>query len=106
MLGWILGAFSLHARSGLVGELGRASRALAGLNRYLSEILKQNAGTAGGCHFSSFWQLSFSAPLSIASWLHRIFKLASYYWALIGNSLPPPAPTSLGLLGSLRCVGW
>ena len=66
MLGWILGAV-LAACDGLVwAELGAAMPGSGGSYRYLKEIYGPK--TFGRLvSFLFIWQLSFSAPLSIAS---------------------------------------
>ncbi|MBA2339893.1 MAG: amino acid permease, partial [Pyrinomonadaceae bacterium] len=66
MLGWILGAL-LVVCDGLVwAELGAAFPQSGGSYRYLSEIY--NPSRLGRLiSFPFIWQLTFSAPLSIAS---------------------------------------
>src|ERR1051326_3353889 len=66
MLGWVLGAF-LAICDGLVwAELGAAMPGSGGSYRYLREIYgPQRLGKL--VSFLFIWQLSFSAPLSIAS---------------------------------------
>ena len=96
VLGWILGAV-LAACDGLVwAELGAAMPRAGGSYEYLRTIYgPQKAG-----RFLSFlyiWQLSFSAPLSIASGCVGLAQYAGYlfpglrkvYWA---TELPIPVP--------------
>src|SRR6185369_10583685 len=66
MLGWVLGAL-LAVCDGLVwAELGAAMPGSGGSYRYLKEIYgPQKLGRL--ISFLFIWQLSFSAPLSIAS---------------------------------------
>src|SRR3984957_16654105 len=79
MLGWIVGAL-LAVCDGLVSaELGAAFPGSGGSYRYLSEIY----GPRKWGRLVSFlfiWQLSFSAPLSIASGCIGLAGYAAYYW--------------------------
>ena len=77
MLGWILGA-ALALCDGMVwAELGASMPGSGGSYRYLKEIY----GPAGLGRLMSFlfvWQLSFSAPLSVASGCIGMAQYASY----------------------------
>jgi basic amino acid/polyamine antiporter, APA family len=79
MLGWIAGAL-LAVCDGLVSaELGAALPGSGGSYRYLSEIY----GPKKWGRLISFlfiWQLSFSAPLSIATGCIGLAGYAAYYW--------------------------
>jgi amino acid transporter len=79
MLGWVVGAL-LAVCDGLVSaELGSAFPGSGGSYRYLSEIY----GPRKWGRLISFlfiWQLSFSAPLSIASGCIGLAGYAAYYW--------------------------
>src|SRR5271168_5280735 len=79
MLGWIAGAL-LAVCDGLVSaELGSVFPGSGGSYRYLSEIY----GPRRWGRLISFlfiWQLSFSAPLSIASGCIGLAGYAAYYW--------------------------
>jgi APA family basic amino acid/polyamine antiporter len=79
MLGWILGAV-LAVCDGLVwAELGAAMPGSGGSYRYLKEIYgQQKLGRA--VSFLFIWQLSFSAPLSIASGAVGLSQYASFFW--------------------------
>ncbi len=79
MLGWILGA-ALAVCDGLVwAELGAAMPGSGGSYRYLKEIYgPQTLGRA--VSFLFIWQLSFSAPLSIASGAVGLSQYASFFW--------------------------
>jgi len=101
MLGWVVGAL-LAVCDGLVSaELGSAFPGSGGSYRYLSEIY----GPRKWGRLISFlfiWQLSFSAPLSIASGCIGLAGYAAYYWpglervyAAQTSALPIPGAGSL-----------
>jgi amino acid transporter len=79
MLGWIFGAI-LAICDGLVwAELGAAMPGSGGSYRYLKEIYgPRKLGRA--VSFLFIWQLSFSAPLSIASGAVGLSQYASFFW--------------------------
>jgi amino acid transporter len=79
MLGWILGAV-LAICDGLVwAELGAAMPGSGGSYRYLREIYgPQKLGRL--ISFLFIWQLSFSAPLSIASGSVGLSQYAAFFW--------------------------
>ena len=79
MLGWVLGAV-LAICDGLVwAELGAAMPGSGGSYRYLKEIYgPQKLGRA--VSFLFIWQLSFSAPLSIASGAVGLSQYAAFFW--------------------------
>src|ERR1700686_2514958 len=79
MLGWILGAV-LAVCDGLVwAELGAAMPGSGGSYRYLREIYgPQKLGRA--VSFLFIWQLSFSAPLSIATGAVGLSQYATFFW--------------------------
>lgn len=85
MLGWILGAL-LVVCDGLVwAELGAALPGSGGSYRYLAEIY----GPRKLGHLMSFlfiWQLTFSAPLSIASGSIGLAQYATYIFPSLGNA--------------------
>src|SRR5437879_11755952 len=105
MLGWVLGAV-LAICDGLVwAELGAAMPGSGGSYRYLREIYgPQKLGRA--VSFLFIWQLSFSAPLSIASGAVGLSQYAAFFWPGLergweARALVPDLP----LLVSLR-FGW
>src|SRR6202140_5576677 len=79
LLGWILGA-RLAVCDGLVSaELGAALPTSGGSYRYLREIYgPQKWGRL--ISFLFIWQVSFSAPLSIATGCIGLAGYAAYYW--------------------------
>src|SRR6266481_5796183 len=79
MVGWILGAL-LAICDGLVwAELGAAMPGSGGSYRYLKEIYgPQKLGRL--ISFLFIWQLSFSAPLSIASGCLGLAQYAAFFW--------------------------
>src|SRR3989449_2171215 len=79
MLGWLLGAV-LAICDGLVwAELGAAMPGSGGSYRYLREIYgPQKLGRL--ISFLFIWQLSFSAPLSIASGSVGLSQYAAFFW--------------------------
>src|SRR6267142_3061350 len=80
MLGWILGAV-LAICDGLVwAELGAAMPGSGGSYGYLKEIYgPQKLGRL--ISFLFIWQLSFSAPLSIASGSVGLSQYAAFFWS-------------------------
>jgi amino acid transporter len=105
MLGWILGA-GFAICDGLVwAELGAAMPGSGGSYRYLREIY--------GSHrwgrlisFLFIWQLSFSAPLSIASGCIGFSQYAAYFWSGLEHTFAARTATAtLPLLGSLQ-ISW
>jgi len=105
LLGWVIGAF-LAICDGLVwAELGAAMPGSGGSYQYLREIYGPNR-LGKLVSFLFIWQLSFSAPLSIASGAIGFAKYTAYLlpgletqYAARQWSLQVP------LLGPLR-VGW
>src|SRR6201993_4089905 len=84
MLGWILGAI-LAICDGLVwAELGAAMPGSGESYRYLKEIYgPQKLGRLFS--FLFIWQLSFSAPLSIASGSIGLSQYAAFFWPRLEN---------------------
>src|ERR1700738_3888433 len=84
MLGWILGALFAVCDGLVWAELGAALPGSGGSYRYLREIYGRN--TFGRLiSFLFIWQLSFSAPLSIATGCIGLAGYAAYYWAGMGT---------------------
>src|ERR1700686_309049 len=79
MLGWILGAFFAICDGMVWAELGAALPGSGGSYRYLREIYGPNR-LGRLISFLFIWQLSFSAPLSIASGAIGLAGYASYFF--------------------------
>jgi amino acid transporter len=96
ILGWILGAV-LAACDGLVwAELGAAMPKAGGSYEYLRTIYGPRT-TGRYLSFLYIWQLSFSAPLSIASGCVGLAQYAGYLWPALRKvyfsyQLPIPVP--------------
>lgn len=102
MIGWIVGAL-LVVCDGLVwAELGAAFPQSGGSYRYLSEIY--NPRKLGRLlSFLFIWQLTFSAPLSIASGCIGFANYASYAFPPLGRELfARNVRLDLPLLGALE----
>src|SRR5215813_14839500 len=79
MLGWILGAIFAICDGLVWAELGAAMPGSGGSYRYLREIYGPNK-LGRLISFLFIWQLSFSAPLSIASGCLGLAGYAAYFW--------------------------
>src|SRR5580698_9360671 len=105
LLGWIAGAF-LAVCDGLVSaELGAAFPGSGGSYRFLSEIYgPQRWGRL--ISFLFIWQLSFSAPLSIASGCIGLVGYAAFYWPSLETVYAAhTSALQIPWLGSLQ-VNW
>src|SRR4030088_1063890 len=79
MLGWIAGALFAVCDGLVWAELGAAMPGSGGSYRYLREIYgPQKFGRL--ISFLFIWQLSFSAPLSIASGCVGLSQYAAFFW--------------------------
>lgn len=84
MLGWILGAFFAICDGLVWSELGASMPQAGGSYQYLKE--SYGARTLGRLmSFMFVWQLSFSAPLSIASGCLGVAQYATYLWPALGR---------------------
>ena len=79
MLGWIFGAIFALCDGLVWAELGAAMPEAGGSYRYLKEIYGPNS-LGRLLSFLFIWQLSFSAPLSIASGCIGLAHYAGYLW--------------------------
>jgi APA family basic amino acid/polyamine antiporter len=91
MLGWVVGAI-LVVCDGLVwAELGAAIPGTGGAYRYLSEIYgRDKLGRL--MSFLFIWQLTFSAPLSIASGCIGFAQYATYIFPALGTARKVTVP--------------
>ena len=79
MLGWLVGAVFAMCDGLVWAELGAAMPAAGGSYRYLSEIYGPDK-LGRLFSFLFVWQLSFSAPLSIATGCLGFAGYAAFYW--------------------------
>src|SRR5205823_14824634 len=79
MLGWVLGALFALCDGMIWAELGAAMPGSGGSYRYLNKIYGPNR-LGRLFSFLFIWQLSFSAPLSIASGCVGLAQYAAYLW--------------------------
>src|SRR5882672_9743910 len=105
MLGWVLGA-GFAICDGLVwAELGAAMPGSGGSYRYLREIYGPNR-LGRLISFLFIWQLSFSAPLSIASGAIGLAGYAAYLWPGLEYQYGAHSwSLDVPLLGPLQ-IGW
>jgi basic amino acid/polyamine antiporter, APA family len=105
MLGWVLGA-GFAVCDGLVwAELGAAMPGSGGSYRYLKEIYGPNS-LGKLISFLFIWQLSFSAPLSIASGCLGLAGYAGYFWPSLEHVyFSNTGNVTIPLLGNLQ-VSW
>src|SRR5580692_8830016 len=79
MIGWIMGALFAVCDGMVWAELGAAMPGSGGSYRYLREIYgPQKMGRL--ISFLFIWQLSFSAPLSIATGAVGLSQYAAFFW--------------------------
>jgi APA family basic amino acid/polyamine antiporter len=105
LLGWVVGAL-LAVCDGLVSaELGAAFPGSGGSYRYLSEIYGPHKW-GRLISFLFIWQLTFSAPLSIASGCIGLAGYAAYYWPALETVYSAhTAAVHIPLAGALQ-VSW
>ena len=105
MLGWIAGALFAICDGLVWAELAAAFPGSGGSYRYLRQIYGPR--TWGRLiSFLFIWQLSFSAPLSIASGAIGLSGYASYFWPTLERQLFTRAWNfTLPLIGSMQ-VRW
>ena len=102
MLGWVLGAIFAMCDGLVRAELGAAMPKSGGSYNYLREIYGSH--TFGRLiSFLFIWQLSFSAPLSIASGAIGLAGYASYFWPALDYQYADRLwELNLPLLGTLQ----
>ncbi len=105
MLGWILGAIFAMCDGLVWAELGAALPGSGGSYRYLRESFGPDR-LGRLISFLFVWQLSFSAPLIIASGSIGLAGYASYFWpSLEKQSITRHWSVPLPLLGELQ-LNW
>ena len=105
MLGWILGAVFAMCDGLVWAELGAAMPRSGGSYGYLREIYGPNR-LGRLISFLFIWQLSFSAPLSIASGAIGLAGYASYFWPGLEHQYAARLELRLPMLGTCNCAGW
>ncbi|MDT7602303.1 MAG: basic amino acid/polyamine antiporter, family, partial [Acidobacteriota bacterium] len=96
MLGWIVGAILVLCDGLVWAELGAAIPGTGGAYRYLSEIYgRDKLGRL--MSFLFIWQLTFSAPLSIASGCIGFAQYATYIFPALGAGRKVTVPV-LGIV--------
>jgi amino acid transporter len=105
ILGWMLGAVFAMCDGLVWAELGAALPGSGGSYRYLREIYgPRRLGRM--ISFLFIWQLSFSAPLSIASGCIGLSQYASYFWPRLQHTyLTRNIRLVLPVLGTVQ-VDW
>ena len=102
MLGWIFGAVFALCDGLIWAELGAAMPEAGGSYQYLKQIYgPKSLGRL--LSFLFIWQLSFSAPLSIASGCVGLAHYAGYIWPGLGHTwLSHTWHAGIPLLGSME----
>src|SRR4030095_6520704 len=85
MVGWIFGAVFAICDGLVWAELGAAMPGSGGSYRYLREIYGPNK-LGRLMSFLFIWQLTFSAPLSMASGSIGLSNYASYIWPSLAQT--------------------
>jgi amino acid transporter len=85
MLGWVLGALLVSCDGLVWAELGATFPEAGGPVRYLREMYGPRYGKL--LSFLFVWQLTFSAPLSIASGCIGLAQYAGYLWPALRTVL-------------------
>jgi amino acid transporter len=96
MIGWICGALLVMCDGLVWAELGAAMPGSGGSYRYLKEIY--NPEKLGRLiSFLFIWQLTFSAPLSIASGCIGLAGYASYIWPALSKTFLVVGTDKIGI---------
>ena len=105
MLGWVLGALFAMCDGLVWAELGAAMPGSGGSYRYLSEIYG-SGGLGRLISFLFIWQLSFSAPMSIATGCIGLAKYAAFFWPGLEHTYAAHAfQLGLPLVGTMQ-LSW
>lgn len=101
MLGWILGALLVMCDGLVWAELGASMPHSGGPYNYLKEIYgPQKLGRL--MSFLFIWQLTFSAPLSIASGALGLSQYSTFIWPSMGSLKKVAVP----VIGTVEINSW
>jgi len=101
MLGWILGALLVMCDGLVWAELGASMPHSGGPYNYLKEIYgPQKLGRL--MSFLFIWQLTFSAPLSIASGALGLSQYSTFIWPQMGSLKKVAVP----VIGTVEINAW
>ncbi len=104
MLGWIFGAIFAVCDGLVIAELGAAMPQAGGSYNFLKEIYGPNK-LGRMLSFLFVWQVSFSAPLSIASGCLGLSSYAGYFYKPLSQSLAShDFHLALPVIGSLQAT--
>src|SRR4051812_526425 len=101
MLGWILGAVLVICDGLVWAELGASMPHSGGPYNYLKEIYGPNK-LGRLMSFMFIWQLTFSAPLSIASGALGLSQYSTFIWPSMGSMTKVPVP----VIGNVEINSW
>src|SRR5690349_680187 len=101
MFGWILGALLVMCDGLVWAELGASMPKSGGPYNYLKEIYGPNR-LGRLMSFLFIWQLTFSAPLSIASGSLGLAQYGSYIFPSMGSVTKVTVP----ILGAVEINSW
>ena len=101
MLGWILGAVLVMCDGLVWAELGASMPKSGGPYNYLKEIYGPNK-LGRLMSFMFIWQLTFSAPLSIASGALGLSQYSTFIWPSMGSMTKVPVP----IIGNVEINSW
>src|SRR4051812_39152418 len=101
MLGWIFGAVLVMCDGLVWAELGAAMPHSGGPYNYLKEIYGPR-GLGRLMSFLFIWQLTFSAPLSIASGALGLSQYSTFIWPSMGST----TKVALPIIGTVEINSW
>src|SRR5438874_1961765 len=101
MLGWIFGALLVICDGLVWAELGASMPKSGGPYNYLKEIYGPR-GLGRLMSFLFIWQLTFSAPLSIASGALGLSQYSTFIWPSMGST----TKVALPIIGTVEINSW
>ena len=101
MLGWIVGAVLVMCDGLVWAELGASMPRSGGPYNYLKEIYGPNK-LGRLMSFMFIWQLTFSAPLSIASGALGLSQYSTFIWPSMGSI----TKVSIPIIGNVEINSW